>query len=114
MYRLWALPGCVPASLGMEWFAWVLPQLDRPWDMVVVKERRRMERRRSSKRGRNKGRWRGQQKKEERLVLCQGAWLMGVGVPGSCTHLCNIVPGSVLQLLPLRYGPSSVLEHEAQ
>lgn len=58
VYRLWALPS-VPGSLGVNWFAWVLPspQLDKPWDMVVVKEGGKVEKRRSSKRGRNKGRW---------------------------------------------------------
>lgn len=73
-----------------------------------------LERRRSSRRGRNKGRWGGEQKKVERLVLCQGAQLMGTGVPSCCRHLCSTVPGSALQLLPLRHGPSSVLEHEAR
>ena len=48
------------------------------------------------------------------LVLCQGARLMGVVVPGSCTHLCDTVPRSVLQLIPLLHGPSSMLEHKAQ
>lgn len=97
-----ALPGCVPASLGLDWFA--SHQLDKPWHMVVVKEERRMERRRSSKRGRNKGRWRGEQKKVERLVLCQGAWLNGTGVPGPSACLCNTALRSVLQLLPLCYA----------
>lgn len=30
------------------------------------------------------------------------------------SHLCTTVPGSVLQLLPLHYGPGSVIEHDAQ
>lgn len=54
-----------------------------------MKEGRRTER--SSKRETNRGRWRGEQKKVP-VVLCQDAQLMGVGVPGSCTHPCSTVP----------------------